>query len=320
MRFPGFSHVPASAPGSTMVLSSQARPAMQPTLLSLLICLAPAAVASCPLAATEPATWSKLRQQDFDVGDAARIRPLALALLPCLSSPDPTVRDDTALAALAAWMRGGLLDAAALRDLRERGYAQLEAGDAEGFAAPFTALALAEIARTDRRAAWMDDAERAAMVEHAARHLEQVRDYRGHDPDAGWRHGVAHGADWLMQLALNPALTQPQLERMLAAIASQAVPTTSHAYVEGEYERLARPVLFIARRGLHDENDWRQWLSRTTAQLEEAGPAWRDRDWLARRHNLLVFLAVLNTQIDLNPDPTLLPLQQAVQATLRTMP
>ena len=83
---------------------------------------------------------------------------------------------------------------------------------------------------------------------------------------------------------------------------------------------LARPVLFIARRGLHDENDWRQWLSRTTAQLEEAGPAWRDRDWLARRHNLLVFLAVLNTQIDLNPDPTLLPLQQAVQATLRAMP
>lgn len=293
---------------------------MQPTLLSLMLCLAPAAAAACPLAATEPATWTKLRQQDFDVGDAARIRPLALAMLPCLSSPDPTVRDDTALAALTAWMRSGVLDASTLRELRERGYAQLEAGDAEGFTAPFTALTLAEIARTDRRMPWMDDAERAAMVEQASRHLEQVRDYRGHDTDAGWRHGVTHGADWLMQLALNPALTHPQLEQLLTAIASQAVPATAHAYVEGEYERLARPVLFIARRGLHDENDWQQWLSNIRARLDETGPAWRDHDWLARRHNLLVFLAVLNTQIDLNPDPTLLPLQQAVQATLRTMP
>lgn len=293
---------------------------MRSMLLSLILCLAPVALVACQLATSDPATFEKLRRQDFRVGDASRLRPLALALLPCLSSPDPAVRDDTALAALTAWMRAGLLDAATLRELRERGYAQLETGDAEGFAAPFAARALAEIARTDRRAAWMDDTERAAMVERAARYLEQVRDYRGYDPAAGWRHGVAHGADWLMQLALNPALTRPQLDRLLAAVASQAVPAASHAYLEGEYERLARPVLFVARRGLHDEGDWRRWLSGIAARLDEAGPAWRNREWLARRHDLLVFLAVLNMQIDLTPDPALLPLQQAVLAALRAMP
>ncbi len=293
---------------------------MRSLLLSLSLRLAPAAVAACPLAATEPAVFDQLRRQDFAIDDATRLHSLTLALLPCLSSPDPAVRDDTALAALTAWMRGGLLDPTALRDLRERGHAQLEAGDTEGFTAPFTALVLAEIARTDRRVAWMDESERAGMVEHAARYLEQVRDYRGYDPHAGWRHGVAHGADWLMQLALNPALTRPQLDRLLAAIASQAVPAASHAYVEGEYERLARPVLFVARRGLHTENDWQHWLSGISARLDETGPAWRNRDWLARRHDLLVFLAVLNTQIDLNADPALLPLQQAVQATLRRLP
>ncbi|SBV37265.1 conserved exported hypothetical protein [uncultured Stenotrophomonas sp.] len=293
---------------------------MRSVLLSLGLCLAPATVAACPLATNDPATFDRLRRHDFAIGDAARLRPLALALVPCLSSPDPTVREDIALIALTTWMRDGKLDAATLRELRERGYTQLDAGDTAGFAAPFTALALAEIARTDRRAAWMDAAERAAMVERAAHHLEQVRDYRGYQPGEGWRHGVAHAADWLMQLALNPALTQPQLERMLAAIASQAVPASSHAYVEGEYERLARPVLYVARRGLHDENDWRQWLSDISARLDETGPAWRDRDWLARRHDLQVFLSALNTQIDLNADPALLPLQRAVHTTLRSLP
>lgn len=123
-----------------------------------------------------------------------------------------------------------------------------------------------------------------------------------------------------MQLALNPALTRVQLDRLLAAIASQVVPASSHAYVEGEYERLARPVLFIARRGMHNGSDWQQWLAGIGAALEQAGPAWRDRDWVARRHDLLAFLAVLNLQVDLAPHPSLLPLQQAVQASARALP
>jgi hypothetical protein len=48
-----------------------------------------------------------------------------------------------------------------------------------------------------------------------------VSDYRGFDDKEGWRHGVAHGSDWLMQLALNPALDRGQLDQMLAAIATQ---------------------------------------------------------------------------------------------------
>lgn len=293
---------------------------MRATLLSLGLCLAPAMAAACPLSSADPLAFDKLRQHDFDLGEATGLHPLALALQPCLSSPDPAVRDDTALAALSAWMRRGLLDAVTLRELRTRGYAQLDAVDAEGFSAPFNALMLAEIARSDRRTAWMEDAERAAMVERAARYLMELRDYRGYAPGEGWRHGVAHGADWLMQLALNTALTRPQLDQLLAAIASQAVPAASHAYVEGEYERLARPVLYIAGRGLHDGDDWQRWLAALAARLDETGPAWRDRDWLARRHDLLVFLSMLNTQADLAARPALAPLQQAVQATLRAMP
>ncbi len=155
---------------------------MRSVLLSLGLCLAPAALAACPLASDDPASFERLRRQDFAIDDAARLPSLALALVPCLSSPDPAVRDDTALAALTDWMRGGRLEVATLRELRELGYARLQNDDADGFTAPFTALMLAEVARTDRRSPWMDDAERAVMVGHAARYLQQVRDYRGFAP------------------------------------------------------------------------------------------------------------------------------------------
>ncbi len=288
-------------------------------LLSFGLLFAPAIAAACPSPSADPATFERLRQGDFAIAESGQRHRLALALLPCLEARDPALRDGTALAALTAWMRGGLLDEATLRELREHGYARLHAPDPAGFGPPFAALMLAEIARTDRRAPWMGDDERVAMVAQAARYLAGIRDYRGYDSRDGWRHGIAHGADWLMQLALNPALDRAQLDPLLAAVASQVLPPAPHAYVEGEYERLARPVLYAARRGLHDEDYWRHWLSGLTARLDEAGPAWNDRDWLVRRHNLLTFLAALNAQLDLAPDPALAPLHQALRTALRTL-
>lgn len=56
-----------------------------------------------------------------------------------------------------------------------------------------------------------------------------MRDLRGFDAVQGWRHGVAHGADLLLQLALNPALRRVQAEALLAAIASQVLPALRRA-------------------------------------------------------------------------------------------
>jgi hypothetical protein len=91
-----------------------------------------------------------------------------------------------------------------------------------------------------------------------------VRDYRGFVAGEGWRHGVAHGADLLMQLALNPALDKAQLDRILGRVARQVAPP-GQAYVFGEPERLARPVLFAAARGLHTEAEWTAWLAQAAA-------------------------------------------------------
>lgn len=195
---------------------------------------------ACPPEGTDAGSLQLLKQQEFQVDDAVTRDALALGLLGCLSSADSGLRDGIAYEALTQWLRGDQLDVAMRRKLRNRLYAMLKEDDAQGFGRPFAALVLAEVARTDRITPWMTDKERVAMVEAAAGYLESVQDYRGYDNTEGWRHGVAHGSDWLMQLSLNPALERAQLERILAAIASQAVPVSAHPYVFGEPGRLAR--------------------------------------------------------------------------------
>lgn len=162
--------------------------------------------------------------------------------------------------------------------------------------------------------------ERDAMVERAATYLESVRDYRGFDAEAGWRHGVAHGADWAMQLALNPALSRAQLDRLRQAVAAQAVPASAQAYVFGESERLARPLLFIAKRDLHDEADWSAWFAVLSTRLGDPALAWKDAGWLARRHDLAAFLQVLYLQVDLDDDPGMAKMKPGLVAALKALP
>src|SRR4030095_4960135 len=101
-----------------------------------------------------------------------------------------------------------------------------------------------------------------------------VRDYRGFDAKDGWRHGVAHGADLLMQLVLNPAVDRAGIDRVLAAVASQVVPAAEHSYIDGAPHRLARPVLFAAQRGIYTAEEWTAWF----AKLADPAPfaSWGD--------------------------------------------
>jgi hypothetical protein len=275
---------------------------------------------ACAPAGMDRAALEEFRARKFEVADAASRARLAAALLPCLGNPDPVLRDETAFAAYTAWMRGRLLPVATLRSLRDALYAMLDGEDEQGFRRPFAALTLAEIARTDRVEAWMPDAERDAMVRRANAYLASVRDYRGFDQRAGWRHGVAHGSDWLMQLTLNPALTRVQLDAVLAAITVQVVPEAGHAYVFGEPARLARPVLYLAQRGLLREDDWNAWFSGLAARLGNAAQAYRDSAWLARRHDLHAFLSELYLNTDLAEDASLRALQPPVLRALQQLP
>jgi len=174
---------------------------------------------------------------------------------------------------------------------------------------------LAEVARTDRVAPWMSPAEREAMLARATTYLASVRDYRGFEAGIGWRHGVAHGADWLLQMSLNPALDAAQLQRILDAVAIQAVPVAGHAYVFGEADRLAQPVAYVARRGVLSDADWQAWLGGLSARLGPMPPA-GDAAWLARRHDLAAFLSALYIQADASQNEALRALKPHVSKAM----
>jgi hypothetical protein len=251
-----------------------------------------ASFATCPPAATSRETLVALKQGDWKIADDVRRQALAIELLDCLGAADPLLRDELAFDALAHWARGGLLAAPTLQSMRSMLVARLgpEGRDRDGFAQPFAALALAEVARADRLAPFLSGEERAGLVVAATGYVAGVRDYRGFDAREGWRHGVAHGADLLLQLALNPALTRAQIDAVLAAIAAQVMPD-GHFYIYGEGDRLMAPVFYIGRRGDLAGADWSAWFTALSGQRKKTLPATQAS--LAANHDLAAFLLPL---------------------------
>lgn len=276
--------------------------------------------AGCPPEGTDAASLRLLKEQKFAVEDTAARDALALGLVDCLSDPDPEIRDGIAYEGITAWLRGDQLAEPVRRQLLERLYAQLDGKDPEGFTHPFAALMLSEVARTDRLQPWLSADERVDMVKRATRYLASVNDYRGYDAKEGWRHGVAHGADWLLQLASNEQVNREQVEQILAALTLQIVPEQAHAYVFGEPGRLARPIIFIARRGVLGDAEWQAWFTGLPQRLGNQDQAYRDVAWLARRHDLIAFLGSLYLEADQSADPKVQALKPAVVAGIKAVP
>ena len=186
---------------------------------------------------------------------------------------------------------------------------------------PFAAIGLSEIARADRVGGMLPEALRARLVSEGAAYLSNVRDYRGFVEGEGWRHGVAHASDLMMQLALNPATNRTQLDEILAAVASQIVPANDHFYTFGEPERLARPIVFIAAREELSEEDWASWFASISdpSPFESWGEVYMSEAGLSKRHNLNAFAEVIYIQATASERESLAPLKAEAFAILRTL-
>jgi hypothetical protein len=292
-------------------------------LLAVLIApilLVKPAFAACPPEGQTGESLQAIKALKFEMSDVDMRKTLAQGLIQCLGDPDPVIRNDIAYSALSAWMRAGAFDADILRAMRDALYAQLDGDDEQGFRRPYAALVLSEVARTDRIKPWMTPEERVAMVEKAANFVESVSDYRGFVDKEGWRHGVAHGSDWLMQLALNPAVERAQTDRILAAVAVQVVPDAGPAYVFGEGGRLAKPVMYIAKRALYSEAEWTAWFAKLPPRIGDPALAWNDSHWLARRHDLMAFLMSLYIEADQSDDANIHFLKPAIVTAVKAVP
>ncbi|KRB47830.1 DUF2785 domain-containing protein [Terrabacter sp. Root181] len=108
------------------------------------------------------------------------------SLVDDLASPDPAVRDERAYAALAGRVRDGDLSADDRSRLASAMLERLDHERAEDRA--FAPLVLASlVAAGDFDAVWVPSVTRWYVGE---------QDLRGHDPELGWVHAVADGADF----------------------------------------------------------------------------------------------------------------------------
>ena len=295
---------------------------LMPALLPALLCLPMGALAQagCTLADEPHGTHLQWKASGFVVADAADRNARALDLVDCLGEADPVLRDGIAFEALSTWMRGKQLDVDTLRSLEGMLLQQLEGADPQGFRKPFAALVLSEVARTDRVQPWMTADERGRMTAAAAAYLRSVRDYRGYVDGEGWRHGVAHGSDWALQLVLNKALQPAQAMSLLSAIGTQAMPADGHAYAFGEPGRLARPVAYAVSRGDLDQAAVDAWLAELPSSLGPRPESDRQARWWARRANLENFLHALAYLVDGDPSPALAATAASVRTTMQTLP
>lgn len=295
-------------------------------LLALSACAsAPEPAQAQQSSACAPAGYSRarldaLKAAEWAVADDAQRNALALGLAECLGDPDPAVRDGIAFEAITAWGRARALAPETLAALNANLQAKLSASDANGFQRPFAALVLSEVARTDRVAPWMSAEQRAALVNASVAYLEGIRDYRGFDEREGWRHGVAHASDLMLQLVLNPNVDRAQLERIRNAIGSQVAPQ-GHSYIYGESERLARPILYMAQRNVFSEEEWTAWFTALAGDQASWGNRWfASNAGLARRHNLTQFVSVVYINAKASGEAAFAPLLPGAEAMIGAIP
>ncbi|MDG1752520.1 MAG: DUF2785 domain-containing protein [Thalassotalea sp.] len=256
--------------------------------------LAAKVAAKCESSSWNKATLLSLKEQDFVLENAEEKRLLAKQLLHCLASPDPSLRDTIAFTGLSQWSRANDFNAEFYHEI----YAGLlsvitsEVIDEHAVYKSFSMLMLSEIARVDRKTPFLTDLQRENLVETGTDFLQSVEDYRGYDSTIGWRHSVAHSADLMLQLSLNPAIKKQHLNTMLAAISTQIVAKNSHFYIYGEAKRLAMPVIYIFLNDVLTIEDWNVWLNNLAAPspLKSWGNAYSSQQGLSKLHNTQSFL------------------------------
>ncbi|MGJ8561959.1 MAG: DUF2785 domain-containing protein [Alphaproteobacteria bacterium] len=280
-------------------------------------------ISSCQPVGYDNAALLELREKDFAISDNEARQKLALELADCLSDSNPDIRDGVGYEGLATWMRAKALNAETLRSLKQTLLENIaEENDLRGFGKPFAALVLSEIARVDRVSPFMSNYDRTAFVKAAEDYMVSIEDYRGYDDKSGWRHNVAHGADWLMQLSLNNQITRDDFVRIRDAVASQIRADNEHAYIHGESDRLARPILFLARRGAFTEAEWTHWLAEMAKPdpLETWNAAFKSEAGLAQRHNVKLFFNALYLNASLSQDDGTRQLLTGTKAALKQLP
>ena len=176
------------------------------------------------------------------------------SLVDDLASPDPAVRDDGAYATLTRLVRDGDLPVDDRSWLGDAMVQRLRHERAE--ARSFAPLVLASlVAVGDLDEAWIPAVTRWFCNE---------QDLRGHDPELGWVHTVAHGADFFGACG---AAGVGDPAALLDALARRMVEPTGFVWRDQEEDRLACAVALVLARDDVDGPTAVGWLDHVRTPL-----------------------------------------------------
>jgi hypothetical protein len=237
--------------------------------------------------------WQKIVDSGFDLPSGADLTALTAELSAALADPDPAVRDGAAYSVLATWINRGVLDdrLASLGDQMAARFA-----DPRIQARTFAALVLAWIIERGG----FDD----GWVRAFERWYPAEQDLRGFDPQLGWLHAVAHGADLLGVLGRDERI---EPERMLELAARRMLADTEYVWRDGEDDRLGCAVAMTLSRPELSTEQSTSWLDPIDEKFSTGrpGPVPADASNSIRTLRLLYVLADrgIRTRPDAQPMP-----------------
>ena len=264
-----------------------------------------------------------MKAEKYQGLDEGTVNQIALNLRPCIGHPDPEIRDGLVYESLSGFLRGEQITDDTKLQLFDHMLALMNGPIIEaGYTRPFAALNMSELARADRVSTYLSDEQREALVQTTENYMTGITDHRGYVNNEGWRHSVAHTADIVLQLSLNPNVTETQLHTLLAALGTQIAPASGHAYIHGEPERLARAVLYTANRNMISAEDWNIWFTglANPAPLSSWGEAYKSEAGLAKLHNTKAFLSTIYINATETKNPKIKTLLEPARNALIKLP
>src|SRR5215472_585310 len=212
--------------------------------------------------------WDEVLGHDFLVPPGRPVAELAGELLTMLESPDPKIRDDTAYLVLAIWTGRGVLDGhlAGIGD----GLAGRLAGPI--YQRTFAAISLAGVVLRDAGTGELDDGRVLGWLDTFTSWWRQETDLRGWDPQHGWLHAAAHGADALRAFGRSPRLAAPQLRDLLDLAADRLLADRGYLFAHGEDDRIAYALASVLTRAELPASAAASWLGRLHDAIADGTP------------------------------------------------
>lgn len=229
-------------------------------------------------------------------------------LLLDLASPDPSVRDDVALSRLAEAVESGALGSHQLERTGAILTTRLQHPDI--WARSFAPLVLGVLADAGT--------SREEWVRAMCRWYPEETDLRGHSPELGWLHAVAHGADGLAAYG-RARSSDPGL--LLATLAARLVAPTDVVWHDQEDDRVAHALATVLTDPRLDGSDAVRWLEPVSHLLTTGEPGPLPARVTNTLHTLRSLSVALEHELLVGGEPAAVPhrdaVRRAVTAALR---